>query len=108
MSGKSLKYQTLHPRFTRVTKLLLSFTVPLCLSLEAAPALTPPAAPWGMLASSPWGNQVILSWTDRPTNETGFKLERKGHGPGAPFVEIADLKTNAYVDTTVPPGAVYT
>ena len=108
MSGKSLKYQTLHPRFTRVTKLLLSFTVPLCLSLEAAPALTPPAAPWGMLASSPWGNQVILSWTDLATNETGFKLERKGHGPGAPFVEIADLKTNAYVDTTVAPGAVYT
>ena len=91
-----------------MTKAIMFSAVLCCLATGAAPALTPPAAPWGMLASSPSGQQVVLAWTDRASNETGFKLERKSNGPGARFVEIAELKTTNYVDTTVTPGTIYT
>ena len=77
------------------------------LSVGAEPAQSPPIAPWGMLASSPSSKKIVLSWTDRSTNETGFKLERKTNAPDSQFVEIADVKTSSFVDAKVKPGTVY-
>ncbi len=72
------------------------------------PALTPPTDPRGMLASSPSSTRILLSWTDRSANESGFKLERKNSAPGALFKPIADVKTTHYMDTKVTPGTIYT
>jgi hypothetical protein len=92
----------------KLTKALMFSGGLCCLATSTATTPSPPTAPWGMLASSPSGQQIVLSWTDRASNETGFKLERKAHGPGAPFVEIGEIKTTSYVDTAVTPGTIYT
>lgn len=78
-----------------------------CLALVGA-ELAPPTAPWGMLACSPSDRKIVLTWTDRSTNKTGFRLERKTNAPNAQFVRIAELSATNYVDTTVTPGAIYT
>ena len=53
-------------------------------------------------------NQVILTWTDNSTNETGFKIERMtGTGSWSVKGSIAtDILT--YTDTGVAEGATYT
>jgi len=79
-----------------------------CLCLATGASATPPAAPCAMLASSPSGTEIVLRWTDRATDETGFKLERKDNRPDAVFTEIADLKADTYRDSGVTPGVTYT
>ena len=43
----------------------------------ATTAATIPAAPTGLVAVAASSSQINLSWTDRSSNETGFKIERK-------------------------------
>ncbi|MCX5852470.1 MAG: hypothetical protein NT072_10535 [Deltaproteobacteria bacterium] len=74
---------------------------------NTASAIVPslPAAPTGLTATLQTGPQVLLSWTDNATNETGFVVERAVN-TGA-FVQIAapgprtGTGTVNYTDTTV-------
>lgn len=66
-----------------------------------------PLAPTN-LAESILSNQIILTWLDNSTNETGFKIERKT-GSGA-WSEIGSVNTNiyTYTDASVNYGTTYT
>ena len=68
-----------------------------------------PSAPLGLLASSASGKEVNLRWTDRSSDETGFKVERKKFGSKEEFVEIASVKADvcAYMDTKVEARSAY-
>jgi hypothetical protein len=52
--------------------------------------------------------QVRLTWTDKSTNETGFKIERKAGITGT-FVQIAVVTANvtSYTDAAVADGTAY-
>jgi uncharacterized protein (TIGR02145 family) len=64
----------------------------------------PPTNLTGSIAN----NQIILTWLDNSTNETGFKIERKT-GSGA-WSEIGSVNTNIYTysDATVNSATTYT
>lgn len=66
-----------------------------------------PASPTGLAAQSSSYDQVMLSWSDNSSNETGFKLERSTNG--VDFSEIATLGTDVktYADTTVSSKSTY-
>lgn len=51
-----------------------------------------PAAPSGLQAAAQSTSEILVSWTDNSTNETGFRLERKTLG--GTFQEIASLPAN--------------
>ncbi|HEY3078652.1 MAG TPA: S8 family serine peptidase [Chloroflexota bacterium] len=69
---------------------------------------TVPIAPSALSATALTGRQVRLSWTDRSTNETGFKIERR-RGTGS-WSQIATAARNAttYTDSGLVGGAQYT
>jgi len=75
-----------------------------------ATATTPAqAAPTG-LAASAIATRATLTWTDRTSDETGFKIERcQGAGCSA-FAEIGQVGANVttYADSTVCSGTSYT
>lgn len=53
--------------------------------------------------------ELILTWNDNSTNETGFFIERGAGASPATFVEIARVGTNVttYSDKGLPPNTVY-
>ncbi|MGI5882945.1 MAG: fibronectin type III domain-containing protein [Dethiobacteria bacterium] len=67
-------------------------------------------APTGLEATAATGSQINLMWTDRSSNESGFKIERRGGGGGGDFQQIAIVGTNitTYADTGLYPGTIYT
>lgn len=46
-------------------------------NVAATPAQTRPSAPSGLVASTTGPALVTLTWSDRSTNETGFRIERR-------------------------------
>lgn len=66
-----------------------------------------PLAPTN-LAGSIMNSQIVLTWLDNSTNETGFKIERKT-GIGS-WSEIGSVNTNIYTysDSSVNYGTTYT
>ncbi|UCE08214.1 MAG: fibronectin type III domain-containing protein, partial [bacterium] len=68
----------------------------------------PPAAPTSLAASTVSGSQINLTWQDKATNETGYKVERKTGSTGT-WGEIASLGTNAssYSNTGLTDGTRY-
>lgn len=68
----------------------------------------PPSAPTNFAASMPVANQILLTWTDTATTETGFKIDRSTDG--VTFSPLTTVSANAvsYADTTVTPGVAYT
>jgi hypothetical protein len=73
-------------------------------TISKDPQIAPPATPLELMASIA-GNQIQLSWSNTPTNEMGYKLERSTDGLN--FVQITTVGANrtSYTDTAVPPGA---
>ena len=73
-----------------------------------------PAAPTNLTAVAQAGPQVLLSWTDNATNETGFIIERApgAQPPTGPFATLVTLGPGngqmSYTDTTVAAGGIYT
>jgi hypothetical protein len=73
-----------------------------------------PAAPTNLSAVAQAGPQVLLSWTDNATNETGFIIERApganpATGPFALLVTLGPANGNMnYTDTTVAADGIYT
>ena len=66
-----------------------------------------PLAPTN-LTGSILNNQILLTWLDNSTNETGFKIERKA-GAGV-WLEIGSVNSNVYnyTDSSVNYGTTYT
>jgi uncharacterized protein (TIGR02145 family) len=66
-----------------------------------------PLAPTN-LAGTIMNSQIVLTWLDNSTNETGFKIERKT-GTGS-WSEIGSVNTNIYTysDSSVNYGTTYT
>ncbi|MCX6374866.1 MAG: polysaccharide deacetylase family protein, partial [Armatimonadetes bacterium] len=64
--------------------------------------------PTGLVATPITGHQVDLSWTDRSSDELGFKIERSS-GPNGLFRQIANVGENVglYSDTSVYPATNY-
>jgi hypothetical protein len=48
-----------------------------CQKLISEPETTLPEAPAALASLTVSSDKVTLSWTDKSTNETGFKIERK-------------------------------
>jgi FtsP/CotA-like multicopper oxidase with cupredoxin domain len=75
---------------------------------------TPPLAPTGLTATAQVGPQVLLSWTDNASDETGFAIERctgAGCSNFAPLIAVGPKNgTGAvgYTDVTVAAGNTYT
>jgi titin len=72
------------------------------------PAVTPLAAPTGLLASVGSATSVNLVWNDTTSSELGFKIERSANG-GA-FVQVGTVGANvaAYTDSGLTTGTPYT
>ncbi len=73
----------------------------------AAPAR--PEAPTNLTATAVSRTQINLSWTDKSTNETGFKIERCKGSTCTNFKQIATVSANAtgYSNTGLRPNTTY-
>jgi hypothetical protein len=87
-------------------------TTSLCATSTPTPSPTPtptptPAAPTNLTARAVSSSQINLSWTDHSNNETGFKVERAGHGQS--FKQIATVGANVttYADTGLKASTTY-
>ncbi len=71
----------------------------------------PPAAPTNLVPTLQSGPQILLTWTDNATNETGFVLERSANGGAYTQIAAPGPRTNtgsvSYTDTTVQAGNSY-
>jgi hypothetical protein len=70
---------------------------------------TPPAAPTNLTATAGSRTQINLSWIDKSTNETGFKIERCKGSTCTNFKQIATVSANAtgYSNTGLRPNTTY-
>jgi hypothetical protein len=73
---------------------------------------SPPAAPGGLHATPVSRSQISLTWSDRSSNEAGFRIERcQGRRQVCLlFSQIAQVGANVrnYSDTSVLPATTYT
>jgi hypothetical protein len=74
------------------------------------PTPTAPSAPASLMASRNPANAtagLLLSWTDKSSNESGFTIERSGDGVS--FGQIAQLGVNSvsFTDTGLTAGVLY-
>jgi thermitase len=67
-----------------------------------------PAAPTGLSATALSGRQVLLTWSDQSSNESGFKIERR-RGPNS-WSQIATVGAGvtSYTDSGLVAGGRYT
>ncbi|NJM15202.1 MAG: DUF4832 domain-containing protein, partial [Bacteroidales bacterium] len=72
--------------------------------LSSTPAI--PEPPSSLTATAAGTGQINLSWTDKASNETGFKVERKS-GTNS-FSQIATVTTNTYGNSGLTAGTTYT
>ena len=78
------------------------------LAMVSVPAAaTVPFAPTGLTLTVASASRVDVAWTDRSSNESGFKIERSRNG-GA-FTQVATVAANVttYADTQVVSGSTY-
>jgi fibronectin type 3 domain-containing protein len=77
-------------------------------SNEAIASTRIPASPGNLRATTVTATRIDLIWTDRSSNETAFKIERK-IGTTGTYGQIAAVGANAttWSDTTVSAGNVY-
>ena len=80
--------------------------------VTVAPAATPPAAPTNLTATLQNGPQVVLTWSDNATNETGFAIERAVGAGAFSLLATVGPRNNTgnvtYTDATVTAGNTYT
>jgi len=67
-----------------------------------AGATTRPAAPTGLSASAISSTQIGLSWTDRSSGETGFRIEQAGDASG-PWTQVGTTGANVNAFTATGP-----
>ena len=75
---------------------------------SATTTLNPPRAPTNLTATPLSWSQVVLSWRDNSTSETGFDVERQlGAAGGWGLVAILDANVRTFRDMGVSPELVY-
>jgi titin len=76
-------------------------------NIPSATTTPAPAAPSNLTATAVSSNRINLTWTDNPTNEGGFKLERSTNGVN--FSQIVSLaaNTNSYANTGLTSSTTY-
>ncbi len=69
---------------------------------------SPPPAPTNLTVTAVTPDQIVISWTDNSTNETGFKIERKT-GAGGTYSQIATVGVNVttYANTGLTENTTY-
>ncbi|MCL5022136.1 MAG: fibronectin type III domain-containing protein [Nitrospirae bacterium] len=80
-------------------------------SNEASATITvqgAPAAPSNLTINAVTSNQIVFSWADNSTDETGFKIERKT-GSGGTYSQIALVGSNttSYPDSGLTENTTY-
>lgn len=85
---------------------LASIFIAGCSSNDSKPIVVP-VAPTNLVGNLT-NSQIVLTWTDNSTNETGFTIERK-IGTGS-YTQIGTVSTNiaTYSDVAVSAGNTYT
>lgn len=68
-----------------------------------------PNPPSGLTVTPVNTGELLISWTDNSSNETGFKLERSSTGGGSGFTEIIQLAANttSYNNVGLTSGTTY-
>jgi tartrate-resistant acid phosphatase type 5 len=76
-------------------------------TIYASPGSAPPAAPSALAASAVSISQINLTWADKSSNESGFKIEQSSMG--SPFVQIAAVAAGVtrYSNTGLSAGTDY-
>ena len=66
-----------------------------------------PTSPENLLGSAVSSSKINLSWTDRSTNETGFKIERKLQN--GIFLQVGTVASNitTFTDTGLNASTIY-
>jgi hypothetical protein len=68
----------------------------------------PPAAPADLHATAVTASEIDLAWTDKSTNEDGFKIERKTGASGTwSQIDTVGANVTAYDDTGLTEGTTY-
>ena len=76
-------------------------------SVSATAGVNAPAAPTGLAAVLRPGPQVLLTWADRSSNESGFVVERSTDGSTWTQIGTVGANTRTYTDTTGVTGTTY-
>ena len=71
------------------------------------PALEPPLSPTSLAIGGQGLDYVILGWTDRSSNETGYRLERKTGDGGFELLAELEPESTFYVDNQVTELGMY-
>jgi hypothetical protein len=75
---------------------------------ESSTGTPAPDAPASLSATSLGADRVQVSWADRSTNESGFKIERRIGSSQWTQVYVAEADAVSYQDTGLEPGTSYT
>jgi len=78
------------------------------ISSNAITKLNSLAAPAGISASAASPAQIIITWTDNNTSETGYKIERKTGTGSYAVIDTAAQNSASYTDNSVSEGISYT
>jgi hypothetical protein len=105
------QHKVIHMKISRLTIYFLffiyqSFFLLSCSKNESDTSL--PLAPQELIVKTESFNKVVLTWSDKSTNERGFKVERKSGVSN--FVSIGDVKTNItqFIDSPLIGATSYT
>jgi hypothetical protein len=79
---------------------------PFTVTLTACPPQLP-AEPKNLTAKAISQTQILLSWMDNSTNETGFKVERSPNGASWAQIATVGANVNSYANIGLPPGTTY-
>ena len=67
-----------------------------------------PLNPTNLSGNNPASSQIVLTWTDNSTNETGFKIERKTAQTNYTLIGNSNADVTTYTDNTVLNNIPYT
>jgi M6 family metalloprotease-like protein len=74
---------------------------------EVISALTPPAAPNGLVATADSFERIDLAWNDQSNNETTFKIERSLDGSTWAQIDTTGADVTGYADLQVEAETTY-
>ena len=66
-----------------------------------------PSSPENLIGSAVSSNKINLSWVDRSTNETGFKIERKLAGGAFSIIGTTVSDVSTFKDSGLTPSTTY-
>jgi hypothetical protein len=94
------------PATTGTATVIASSTISGSATLTVTAQVTIPAAPRNLVASGISKNRINLSWSESSPNVAGYNVQRSSNG-GRSWVQLAQVTTTSYSDTTVSGGRTY-